>query len=1173
MYAPTGLSIIKSGNSVMYKNTTSTEYKYNKGDVLYDSINGGEFECTNSIRLYSRVTTYRVTTAFKYLRTHITKPVSLGVTDLTLKRNSGYNFSLSWKNPSDLGSSDRCDRAEVFYIYITLKYGGNTVESNYFFEYSMITSWSKTIFKTNNSSSDYVWDRKDFYPYGSRRIDEISFRVVPKNISHGCEAHVPRSISYRFASPKAPEVTGTYKVDESAKTISQSFSSPIDMNSEYDKVYTSTFNYLYDSRTNKSTETSQTQRTESNFTLTQVIPDIYTFGPDDYVTVGFYETSRGIAGVFTESQSFNVSYPSKPNVSLASISDDWYYGNATFNIYVGKDPGYKVTNVKLQVLSSTTYMNASEIPKTAPWTDVGPTEIASCKAIALGISSILPYAGTTTWIRVKSWNKFENIFFRFSDPIRITQLETPAPPVPSPDDDMAEVLSHVVNTDGTSVELLIGWDLDGKDDSSETEISWDTSEKAWRSNKPPTTFTIDDETWDEGAVTVGGKTYNKSTRVTINGLEQETRYYFSCRRILTLDKSKSYGPYSEKYIINTSDISALPQSLVVYADSSTIAGEPIQVSWGYNSPLSQSSWMIKKAVSKNGYSEDDTVLAMENDSRRNYKLPYYRDARNMFPIVDDDATEVYLYVVISVSSVTLTSEIIKIDILKRPYFSISAPNTTIVQPVTLAVFSNNKNTTVSAFIEANEIISDGPDGKIKQSDGDTIWSGTIAPEWELVDEYASRPDVSSAKEALDNAQRAYDEVIEQYRNALSRKDEAQSEIEILTTDISNTQRDIPTAQATLQDAQDRLDGVGEDDPMYGLYTTQLQMAYEALQALQAKLQESTQRLPVAQSDLQNAQDEIESIDTSDEEAALQSAINEYALVETGSIDPTSNEFAYRATITLPPELNLIDGARYPVRGFATDTQSGINSTIETTNINIAWAHQAPIPSEDITIEPIDQTDEAGNRTIGTKIHLKRPVNAFNDDVYDVYRVTSGGALLAVENAPLDGTLIDNYAMFSGEQMYYRIVCRTSDGDVTWKDYSYVLHESTNWYRVSMRIDWSGNYVELERNVAPSESYEKPFVAHTHLDGSVSGHWNVGTNRTMSVQAALVRTYDNRQRIAVEELARYNGPCYVRTNDGAAFECNVQVDSISLNRNSVRVDLSLSMTEIEPTGAFSMTVEE
>jgi hypothetical protein len=1169
---PEGVDFTRSGGYVWYKNTGIMR-SFHAGDTIKSDVTGEVYECKPSVTFLLEEKNYRQTTDWKYLRTDITKIPNYSVTDLTLKRNSGYSFTLSWKTPSWLIDTENTRRAENFSITIeTLDRSQHVTNSKIVRVETKATSYTALVFATSDSTTNYIWKRSEFSPYSDTSVNSIRFTVVAGN-RHGTSQYSAK-VNYYFDLPLDPEHE-KYTIDRTNGDISVKWSSPLNTNTERDKIDNYVVVTVKDSRTGKTTETQRRTVEENSFTLTQSVPNRQTLEYGDYVYVNFQVTSRGIYGFGHGFYGVYESFPQKPLISVRDVSQDWVSGNVVIGVNLNPnsqaDYTYGTSDVKLQVLRSVSYENPNDIPPAAPWTDVGPTEGRYCTAISLQIPDVLPSAGTKTWIRAKAWNDVEELYYRYSEPLRLIDLETPEPFVPSADDDMADVISHVVNYDGTSVDVLVGWDESGDDDSNQTEISWATNEKAWRSTKQPDAFTFGDD-WDEGPITVGEKTYNKSAHVTISELEPNVKYYVSCRRVLEPDEGDTtYGPYSTKYVVNTSDVSALPQAVVLYGESSVVYGEPVQVSWSYNSPMEQQSWMIKRAVTSSGYSDDDIILATESDNRHTVKIPFFRNDDVDYPIAEGD--ELPIYVVVTVASVTLSSEIIKLSVLRRPEFDIVAPSTTITQPATLTVFSDIKEANVSLFVEAKGVISEHPDGTIRQVDGDTVWSGTVTPQWELIDEYASDVDVQQAKQDLDDAQEAYDAVLEDYNSAYARKDRAESDIASLTEVVNNAMRDIPTAQSDLQDARDRLENADEDDPMYSLYEARVQEAEDRVNELIRLRDDARVNIPFAEEDLTWAIEELESIDMSDEEAALEAAIKAYATAEAGAIDPTSDALAYTALIELPSGLNLIDGARYAVHGFSTNVQTGVRSDERVTAMNVSWAHQAPTLPDGMTIEAVDSTGESGARTIGTRITTERPVTAFNSDVYDVYRVTKGGVSLAAENVPLECVLSDPYATFSGEPMRYRIACRTTDGDVTWKDYTYVLSESDDFLRSEMRIDWLDGYVELERNVVPSDSYEKPFVAHTHLDGTVSGHWNAGTRRTVSVQAAMVRIYDRRQREAIEDLARYDGPCYVRTNDGVAFECNVQVDSIALNRHSARIDVSLTMTEIDSTGTFPATVEE
>lgn len=856
----TSVDFYMSGNSVYYRKQTNGDYTFYKGDRYYHLDEGYVYECTaQKTVIHGGYNSYVQTTDWKYVQTDIIKKPTAAVTNLTLKRNSGYNFTISWNNSGSLTDSTSNSRATGFRIFITLGMIDGTNREKYYYTNGLVTSFSKTVFATSAATTDYAWERGGFAPY-AKEVKFINFKVVALN--NIGEATSSRHVTYYFEYPSAPVIgTNEYKVDEDSGTVSVDFKSPLDTSSEKDKVMNNTVVVVYDSRTGKTTTTSYSNTTEGSGTVSQEVPDRQTMTYGDYVNMTFTIKARGIRGDSSNSVFVSEAFPQKPIISVGSVSQDWVSGSAIISIITKPNAQtnsytYGVTNVKLQVLRSVDYDSADKIPIGAQWKDVGPVEDKECNAISLGIPDIVPDAGKYTWVRAKSWCDFESLFYRYSDPIRIADLETPAPVVPSAGDDFAEIISYSVNADGESVELLVAWDADGEDDSNNTEVSWSTSEKAWRSTKQPDTFMFGDE-WDEGAVTVGSKTYGSSAHITVSELERNTKYYMTCRRVLDpTEGDTSYGPYSTKRIVNTNDVSDVPQSVAAYVSGNLIEGEPLRVSWDYGSQMEQSSWMIKKAVGSS-YGDEDIILASGNDQRHAYNVSYYRGTDRRYPIASEDDKSIGVYVVVIVGSVTLTSEISTVRVLRRPLFDIATPSSTILQPATMTVFSDTRQATASLFVTAGGVVGSGPSGETVQTDGDTVWSGTVEPQWELVSQYASDTDVEQAKQALDAAQEAYDAVVAQYQEAMSKRDDALSRIDILSARISNAERDIPTAQATLEDAQDRLDGTDEDDPMYNVYLAQRNDAQSALDALQSGLADDRVALADAEEELSESYNEYD----------------------------------------------------------------------------------------------------------------------------------------------------------------------------------------------------------------------------------------------------------------------------------------------------------------------------
>lgn len=269
-----------------------------------------------------------------------------------------------------------------------------------------------------------------------------------------------------------------------------------------------------------------------------------------------------------------------------------------------------------------------------------------------------------------------------------------------------------------------------------------------------------------------------------------------------------------------------------------------------------------------------------------------------------------------------------------------------------------------------------------------------------------------------------------------------------------------------------------------------------------------------------------------------------------------------ATVTLPSGLDLIDGTEYQVTATATDPDTGLTSERVAATFGIAWDHQAPDPEGCVTLTPIDTIDADGNSTRAVQIDLVPPEGSVATDAYDIYRLTNDGAQLIGETWPLTATATDQYAPFGdGMEHYYRIACRTADGDVTWYDAPYEMGGS------ALRIDWQGGSVELPYDLAISDGYGKDVDLHEYLDGSTDAFYNQGIRRTAKLATTVLRLRDPDVIAAVKELARFVGPAFVRTPDGSAYEAHVEVTDMTPTHELSSV--SISATEVVLTPAYTL----
>lgn len=253
---------------------------------------------------------------------------------------------------------------------------------------------------------------------------------------------------------------------------------------------------------------------------------------------------------------------------------------------------------------------------------------------------------------------------------------------------------------------------------------------------------------------------------------------------------------------------------------------------------------------------------------------------------------------------------------------------------------------------------------------------------------------------------------------------------------------------------------------------------------------------------------------------------------------------YYTLFTLPTGLSFWNGGVYVLEVTAVSTLTGLASETSEMRFEVDWLHLAHLPGADTYVTP-----NPGNMTVS--IYPDKPDNWQTGDVYDIYRVSNDSIDIIAEGQAYGTEAKDNWAPFGKNvSLYYRVVNRTKDGDVQWADYVYDL------YGYQLRFDWgAGQHLDLPYNLELKSQYEKNYEMHTHLDGTVSGHWNPGFKRTDNFTTKLVRLDDNLVANQVRSLGEYPGPAFVRTPDGGAFQANVTVSGL----DNVYNDLLLGVT--------------
>ena len=263
---------------------------------------------------------------------------------------------------------------------------------------------------------------------------------------------------------------------------------------------------------------------------------------------------------------------------------------------------------------------------------------------------------------------------------------------------------------------------------------------------------------------------------------------------------------------------------------------------------------------------------------------------------------------------------------------------------------------------------------------------------------------------------------------------------------------------------------------------------------------------------------------------------------------------------------LDDGA--PYRLIAT-TQDGYGQTASASiDFFVKWTHQAGIPSAEVQID---------SDSLIAKITPSAPANAEEDDVVDIYRLSADRPELIVSGGSFGETYVDPYPAI-GESGGHRIVCRTVNGDyITYDNRPAWIDTGRNDQDILdvdyAIIDFAGERIGIPYDVVLDNSWAKDFQQTTYLGGAIQGDWNPAVSRTGSISASIL-TDDMELVQALRRLATYAGICHVRTQDGSSYAADIQVnDGISYDKAGKIIEMSLTITRVDPESLDGMTLEE
>ena len=500
--------------------------------------------------------------------------------------SSGHAFSAIWAVPNDLVKSSSSKRATTLGVKWTLGMQKTPNTSSASVNKSTTSSEIDLDRCICGWKSRKQYNRNSFYPLASdNKLTSLSISVRGNN-KKGKGKWATQSRT--FAVPEPPTIdeislntangvlTTTIRAAETVDGL--------EYKERYDTGYKRT---VYTSSGSETTSMQYFTGTEATVTYDAVAYKGLT--DDNYIKVTWEAISRGYAGDSTPAtRNIYLAYPAAPtiqgvDVTNVSGSGD---GRVTVKINTNQSETHPVEGVKLQYAKNTDYTEPSQVPDSA-FEDSGIEDNGDCTALTMPVSLFEQERGKHSWVRVKSYNLDESVLYKYSDYREVKDLFEEAPSAGSAD---VDVLSVESGEDGESAVVTLGWNKDGTDEFTGTELSWSDDSNSWKSTKDPDHYEF---TWSDGQLTdssvTPAVTYHDSAKITIMDLTRDKMYYVKARRYLEGDTT-TYGAYSKQdaHVTPTN----APSKVVPRCPQAIADGEPLGVYWSFGGGGLQTKWRI-----------------------------------------------------------------------------------------------------------------------------------------------------------------------------------------------------------------------------------------------------------------------------------------------------------------------------------------------------------------------------------------------------------------------------------------------------------------------------------------------------------------------------------------------------------------------------------------------------
>ncbi|MBR2837770.1 MAG: hypothetical protein IKE55_03200, partial [Kiritimatiellae bacterium] len=535
---------------------------------------------------------------WQYVRTDaIVKPTAK-VSGLTLARdgNGSHVMRAKWTIPDALKSTASGKRASGFRVTwrVTTQQGVADVTQS---KGATATEATLNLDSFNVDTGDFMSKanpitRQKLYPNGSQKVRSVT--VVVEAVNSGGTGPAA-SVAKAFSVPRAPTISNLAHGEDTGRVSATIATDPgNDLRERYSTQYEVKVTDTLQGWTNRLVSSGESTST-SLANIGYDVANRFQLNYSQYVMVTVRARSRGYAGdsAWVE-KSHVVAFPAVATLSKPVsggrekvCSSRTSGGKATLNVRTNTSATHPVDHVKLEALVNTTASSGEGASGSEGWEAVGAVDNGSCTALTCAVADVYPETrGRRSWLRAKTWHDHEATFFRYSDPVELTELYM-APQTAA--DDECAILSTLPGDDGKSMKVLVAWDkksAGSRDDADGTQLAWSADEDAWTSTDGPEEHEF---SWSDAAS--ADSAWYFTALITVKGLREGEVYHFRARRYFDdAEGKRTYGAWSD----TVSDMTVTsPGAVVLVAEAPTVErGRGVRLSWTFDSEAMQESWML-----------------------------------------------------------------------------------------------------------------------------------------------------------------------------------------------------------------------------------------------------------------------------------------------------------------------------------------------------------------------------------------------------------------------------------------------------------------------------------------------------------------------------------------------------------------------------------------------------